>query len=84
MVIGMVINYSSPLHQGKGYTRGVTKSHFERIMHFLDLKVCPEDLQLIASKFEDPSSGDVCYSAFIQAIDDLYVGQGVEQPQDTG
>ena len=74
-----------PTHflKGKGYTRGVTKPQFERILHFLGLKVSQEDLQLIASKFEDPSSGDVCYPAFIQAIDELYVGQVVEKPRDT-
>ena len=40
--------------QGKGYTRGVTKPQFERVLHFLSIQVSPEDLKLIERKFESP------------------------------
>eukprot|EP00731_Ephydatia_muelleri_P005665 Em0002g1841a len=65
--------------KGKGYTRGVTRSQFERILHLLGLRVSQEDMQLIVTKFADPSNGDVCYPAFIQAIDEQYVGQVMER-----
>ena len=46
----------SPSHsmQGKGYTRGVTKPQFGRLLHFLSIQVSPEDLKLIERKFESP------------------------------
>ena len=34
--------------------------------------------QLIVRKFEDRIGGDVNYSAFIQAVDEEYIGQVVE------
>ena len=40
--------------QGKGYTRGVTKPQFGRLLHFLSIQVSPEDLKLIERKFESP------------------------------
>ena len=74
-----VISHSVFFHlQGKGYTRGVTKPQFSRLLHFLSLQVSAEDLKLIERKFENPIGGDVNYSAFIQAIDDEYTGQVYE------
>ena len=67
-----------PCPQGKGYTRGVTKPQFSRLLHFMSLQVSAEDLKLIERKFENPIGGDVNYSAFIQAIDDEYTGQVYE------
>ena len=43
----------------KGYTRGVTKPQFERLLHFLSLKLPPNDLKLIEKKFENPI-GEFC------------------------
>lgn len=34
--------------------------------------------QLLVRKFEDPVGGDINYSAFIQAVDEEYVGQVLE------
>ena len=39
--------------------------------------------QLIVSKFVDPNGGDVHYAAFIQAVDEEYTGQVVEQENET-
>ena len=33
-------------------------------------------------KFEDPIGGDINYSAFIQAVDEDYTGQVVEEKED--
>ena len=33
-------------HQGKGYTRGVTKPQFERVLHFACLSVTPEEMNV--------------------------------------
>ena len=33
------------------------------------------------NKFSDPVSGDINYSLFIQAVDDQYTGQVMEQPR---
>ena len=35
--------------------------------------------QLIVTKFQYPNGGDVNYVAFIQAIDEEYTGQAMEQ-----
>ena len=40
--------------QGKGYTRGVTKPQFERLLNFFSLKVTPDErkvrtLELVSS-----------------------------------
>lgn len=34
------------LLQGKGYTRGVTKPQFERLLHFLSISVSAEELKV--------------------------------------
>ncbi|XP_062506736.1 uncharacterized protein LOC134183259 [Corticium candelabrum] len=65
--------------RGKGYTRGVTKPQFSRILHFMSLQMSDEDIKLICRKFENQTTGDVNYSAFIQAIDSEYTGQVVEE-----
>jgi Ca2+-binding EF-hand superfamily protein len=64
--------------RGKGYTRRVTKTQFSRILHFMSLQLTDEDVKVICQKFEDTTSGDVNYSAFIQAIDPEYTGQVIE------
>ena len=43
--MGSIYSVIIPL-QGKGYTRGVTKPQFERLMHFLSLKVTPEEMKV--------------------------------------
>lgn len=71
--------YFRDFDRGKGYTRGVTKPQFERLLHFLSLEVTPEELKLIVAKFEAPNRGDVNYVAFIQTVDEEYTGQVLEQ-----
>ena len=39
-------NYNCFYHQGKGYTRGVTKPQFERVLHFACLSVTPEEMNV--------------------------------------
>ena len=40
---------------------------------------CFLSCQLIVTKFQYPNGGDVNYVAFIQAIDEEYTGQAMEQ-----
>ncbi|WAQ95285.1 hypothetical protein MAR_027975 [Mya arenaria] len=51
---------------------------FGRILHFLSLNVAPEDLKLLLRKFEDPATGDVNYPAFVQAVDQEFVGHTMD------
>jgi Ca2+-binding EF-hand superfamily protein len=76
--------YCRDYDRGKGYTRGVTKPQFGRLLHFISLQVPPEDLKLIERKFENPVGGDINYSAFIQAIDGEYTGQVYEEEKPVG
>lgn len=46
------------------------------ILHYTVLIHCH---QLIVTKFQYPNDGDVNYVAFIQAIDEEYTGQAMEQ-----
>ena len=39
-------------------------------------------IQLLVRKFVDPVGGDINYSAFIQAVDEEYIGQVMEEPKD--
>lgn len=57
------------LLQSKGYSRVITPTQFGRILHFLSLNVQSEDFKLLRRKFADPTSGDVNYPAFVQAVD---------------
>jgi hypothetical protein len=70
--------YFRDFDRGKGYTRGVTKPQFERLLAFLSISLTPEEMKLVVQKFEDPVGGDVNYPAFIQAIDVEYTGQTKE------
>lgn len=70
----MVYPYFKDFDRSKGYTRGVTKPQFARMLHFLSITVRPQDLALLCKKFEYPVGGDINYSAFIQSIDSEYTG----------
>jgi len=70
----MAYPYFKDFDRSTGYTRGVTKPQFSRMLHFLSLNLQPKQMDLICRKFEDPVGGDVNYPAFIQAIDTEYVG----------
>ncbi|XP_073251609.1 uncharacterized protein [Porites lutea] len=70
----MAYPYFKDFDRSKGYTRGVTKTQFARMLHFLSINVQPQDLALLCKKFEYPVGGDINYSAFIQAIDSEYTG----------
>ena len=37
---------------------------------------------MIVRKFEDPNGGDVNYVAFVQAVDEEYTGQVMEQEKE--
>ncbi|KAH9519717.1 hypothetical protein Btru_070724 [Bulinus truncatus] len=69
----MLYQYFKDFDRSKAYTRVVTPSQFARILHFLGLDVSQGDLKLIINKFQDPTSGDVNYPAFVQAIDKQFV-----------
>ena len=68
MNISIDIFGSIPL-QSKGYSRVITPTQFGRILHFLTLKVAPEDFKLLCRKFADRATGDVNYPAFVQCVD---------------
>jgi len=71
----MLYPYFKDFDRGFGYTRGTTKTQFSRMLHMVGLDMCQFDLELIIRKFEYPSSGDINYPAFIQAIDSEYCGR---------
>ncbi|XP_074647534.1 uncharacterized protein LOC141903328 [Tubulanus polymorphus] len=70
----MMYEYFKDFDRGKGHSRKVTQSQFERVLHFLSLSVGPEDFKLLCKMFAEPVSGDVNYPAFVQAIDPNFVG----------
>ncbi|XP_072165025.1 uncharacterized protein [Diadema setosum] len=70
----MMIQYFQDYDRSKAYTRNVTKDQFGRILHFLSLNVSKKDFELLCRKFEEPSSKDINYPAFVQAVDQEYIG----------
>ena len=48
MSTDIIISSLCNLLQGKGYTRGVTKPQFERLLHFQSLQVTPQELEVSA------------------------------------
>ncbi|XP_051897298.1 uncharacterized protein LOC127584565 [Pristis pectinata] len=60
------------------YRRLLSKSQFERTLDYLGLSVLPMDLRLLCKKFGDPTTGDVNYVAFSQAIDKEFTGFKVD------
>ncbi|CAH1794695.1 unnamed protein product [Owenia fusiformis] len=77
----MMYQYFKDYDRGKNYTRIVTKPQFARILHFLSLNVSAEDMKLLCRKFEDPYSSDVNYPAFVQSVDQEYVGFTMHPPE---
>lgn len=74
----MMYPYFKDYDRGIAYTRVVTPTQFGRILHFLSLNVAAEDLKLLLRKFEDPATGDVNYPAFVQAVDQEFVGHTMD------
>ncbi|CAG5122336.1 unnamed protein product [Candidula unifasciata] len=74
----MVYQYFKDFDRSKAYTRVVTPSQFCRILHFLGLNINNEDLRLVLNKFQDPTTGDVNYPAFVQAVDKEFVGHTMD------
>ena len=66
--LSLQTSYCDP-SQSKGYSRVITPTQFGRILHFLTLKVAPEDFKLLCRKFADRATGDVNYPAFVQCVD---------------
>lgn len=67
---------------GTGITRLVSWSQFARVLHFLGLSVSTEDCKKLCRKFADPTTGEVNYAAFCQAVDDTFISQrwiGIEE-----
>lgn len=80
----MMYPYFKDYDRGKGYTRVVTPTQFGRILHFLSLKVGPEDLKLLCRKFADPATNDINYPAFVQAVDKDFVGYIIGESNSIG
>ncbi|BFZ03633.1 hypothetical protein BsWGS_06672 [Bradybaena similaris] len=74
----MVYQYFKDYDRSKAYTRVITPSQFCRILHFVGLNINNEDLRLVLDKFQDPTTGDVNYPAFVQAIDREYVAHTMD------
>ncbi|XP_069741796.1 EF-hand calcium-binding domain-containing protein 6-like [Narcine bancroftii] len=64
--------------QKEAYRRLVSKSQFERTLDYLGLSVLPMDFYLLCKKFGDPTTGDINYIAFSQAIDKEFSGFKVD------
>ncbi|XP_059802334.1 uncharacterized protein LOC132378963 isoform X1 [Hypanus sabinus] len=60
------------------YRRLLSKSQFERTLDYLRLSVLPMDFRLLCKKFGDPTTGQVNYVAFSQAIDKEFTGFKVD------
>lgn len=75
----MLYQYFKDFDRSTAYTRVVTPSQFARILHFVGLDLSQVDLNLILNKFQDPTSGDVNYPAFVQAVDKQFVATTVEE-----
>ncbi|XP_033106808.1 uncharacterized protein LOC117108769 [Anneissia japonica] len=74
----MMFQYFKDFDRSKAYTRNVTKEQFGRILHFLSLNVKAEDFKLLCRKFEEQLSGDINYPAFVQSVDNEYIGFTME------
>lgn len=70
--------YFKDYDRSQAYSRVVTPLQFGRILHFLGMNVNPEDLKLLLAKFQDPATGDVNYPAFVQAVDQEFVGHTMD------
>lgn len=70
--------YFKDYDRSQAYSRVVTPLQFGRILHFLGMNVAPEDLKLLVAKFQDPTVGDVNYPAFVQAVDQEFVGHTMD------
>ncbi|CAH8602990.1 unnamed protein product [Dicrocoelium dendriticum] len=60
---------------GTGVTQIISASQFARVLHFLGLTVGTEDCKRLCRKFADPTTGEVNYPAFCQAVDDGFIAQ---------
>ncbi|KAA3674765.1 uncharacterized protein DEA37_0006198 [Paragonimus westermani] len=60
---------------GTGISRVITNSQFARVLHFLGLDVTSEDCSRLCRKFSDPTSGQVNYAIFCQAVDEGFTAQ---------
>lgn len=50
----------------------ITPGQFSRVLHFLGVEISPEDCRYLCQKFADPTTGDVSYRIFCQAIDSWF------------
>lgn len=70
--------YFKDYDRSQAYSRVVTPLQFGRILHFLGMNVNPEDMKLLLAKFQDPTTGDVNYPAFVQAVDQEFIGHTMD------
>lgn len=62
--------YFSETDRRCGFTKGVTRSQFARLLVQMGIQVSTPDLHLIAAKYENPVTGHINYPAFVAAVDD--------------
>ncbi|THD24804.1 hypothetical protein D915_004430 [Fasciola hepatica] len=64
--------YFQDYDSGSAMTQVVTPAQFSRVLHFLGLEISSEDCRRLCRKFTDPTSGNVSYRIFCQAIDSWF------------
>ncbi|CAL8102508.1 unnamed protein product [Calicophoron daubneyi] len=57
---------------GTGNSRIITASQFARVLHILGIDVSSEDCRRLCRKFSDPTTGEVNYPTFCQAVDSWF------------
>ncbi|CAD5122359.1 DgyrCDS10796 [Dimorphilus gyrociliatus] len=79
----MMFQYFRDFDRSTAFTRVMTPNQFSRMLHFLSLNVSAEDFKLLCRKFADPTTGDINYPGFVQAVDQDFVNyaQGTEKPE---
>lgn len=69
----MMFQYFKDFDRSTAFTRVMTKDQFGRMLHFLSLNVSPDDFKILCKKFSDPTTGDINYPGFVQAVDQDFV-----------
>ena len=71
--------YFKDFDRSKAFTGVMTKNQFARVLSLLGLDVSIEDVDLLARKFSDPTSGDVNYPSFIQVVEPNFEHSTIER-----
>uniref|UniRef100_A0A5K4FDT6 EF-hand domain-containing protein n=1 Tax=Schistosoma mansoni TaxID=6183 RepID=A0A5K4FDT6_SCHMA len=64
--------YFQDYDMGSCFSRSITNTQFERVLHFLGLNLSKEDCRRLCRKFANPMNGCINYGAFCERIDDWF------------